>query len=96
MYPRQNIYDRRQDIGSTTEVGLISRPSEDIYVVLNTWGDNGATATLTIFVNPLTMWMWTGGVVLVLGTLVCLWPDRKRRLPAAVPVRAQPVGAAAD
>ncbi|MEZ4719834.1 MAG: cytochrome c-type biogenesis CcmF C-terminal domain-containing protein [Caldilineaceae bacterium] len=56
----------------TSEVGLIMRPTEDIYVVLNGWDQT--TATFSIFLNPLTMWMWVGGSIIVLGTLICVWP----------------------
>ena len=34
---------------------------------------------VSIFVNPLTVWMWIGGVVLMLGTLIAMWPAPKRR-----------------
>ncbi|MFO7630965.1 MAG: cytochrome c-type biogenesis CcmF C-terminal domain-containing protein [Caldilinea sp.] len=55
------------------------QPIEDVYVVLNGWESGGATATFTIYVNPLTMWMWVGGIVLVLGTLIAVWPNPVRR-----------------
>jgi cytochrome c-type biogenesis protein CcmF len=51
-------------------------------VVLNGWEDGGATATFTIYINPLTAWMWVGGMVLVLGTLIAAWPHSTRRSPA--------------
>ena len=82
IYPRRNIYDKTPD-QPTSEVGLLMRLSEDIYVVLNGWESGGASATFTIYVNPLTVWMWIGGVVLVLGTLICFWPHPQRRTAAA-------------
>jgi cytochrome c-type biogenesis protein CcmF len=61
---------------STTRVGLRSTPAEDLYVVLGGWDGDGPTAkvSLAIFVNPLVSWIWAGGVLLLLGTLVALWP----------------------
>jgi len=71
--PRRNLYDKTPD-QPTSEVGLYMRLSEDVYVVLNGWEDNGRTATFSIFINPLTLWMWIGGLVLIFGTLICIWP----------------------
>jgi cytochrome c-type biogenesis protein CcmF len=82
--PRRNIYDKAPDM-PTSEVGLRMLPTEDLYVVLNGWDEN--SATFSIFVNPLTVWLWIGGIVLVLGTLIAMWPHPKRRtapVPAAV------------
>jgi cytochrome c-type biogenesis protein CcmF len=78
VLPQRNIYDKTPDM-PTSEVGLRMTPAEDVYVVLNGWESGGATATFTIYVNPLTMWMWIGGVVLVIGTLIAIWPHPARR-----------------
>jgi cytochrome c-type biogenesis protein CcmF len=80
-----------------TDVGLRSRPQEDLYVVLSGWTDDGK-AILKVAVNPLVMWIWIGGGVMVVGTLIALWPDgrRGRRLPVLerVPVGELEVGRA--
>jgi cytochrome c-type biogenesis protein CcmF len=76
--PQRNIYDKAPDM-PTSEVGLHMTPFEDVYVVLNGWEGGGASATFTIYINPLTMWMWLGGIVLVLGTLIATWPHPTRR-----------------
>jgi cytochrome c-type biogenesis protein CcmF len=52
---------------------------EDVYVLLNGWDDSGGNATFTIYINPLTIWIWLGGVVLVIGTLIAAWPHPVRR-----------------
>jgi len=73
IFPRRNIYDKSPD-QPTSEVGLRMTPAEDVYVILNGWEGDGSSATFTIYVNPLTMWMWVGGLLVVLGTVVCVWP----------------------
>jgi len=83
LIPKRNIYDKTPDM-PTSEVGLHMSPIEDIYVVLNGWDDGGASATFTIYVNPLTVWMWIGGIVLVIGTLIAAWPHSARRRTEAV------------
>jgi cytochrome c-type biogenesis protein CcmF len=76
--PTRNIYDKTPD-QPTSEVGLRMTLLEDVYVVLNGWEGSGTTATFTIYINPLTIWMWIGGVVLVIGTVIAIWPHPARR-----------------
>ncbi len=90
---QRNVYDKNLDM-NTSEVGLYVRPSEDIYVLINGWEQGGATATFTIYINPLTVWLWIGGLVLVVGTLICLWPHpirREQTVTAAATTAAAPV-----
>jgi cytochrome c-type biogenesis protein CcmF len=89
--PQRNLYYKTPD-QPTSEVGLRMSPVQDVYVVLNGWEGNGQTATFTIYVNPLTMWMWIGGLVLVLGTLICAWPHPAQRRTVAVPSVAYATG----
>ena len=76
--PSRNVYFKTPDM-PTSEVGLRMTPIQDVYVVLNGWDDSGNSATFTIYINPLTMWMWIGGLVLMLGTLIASWPNPARR-----------------
>ncbi len=76
--PHRNIYHKNPEM-PTSEVGLRSTPIEDVYVLLNGWEQGGEMATFTVYVNPLTMWMWIGGIVLVIGTLIAIWPHPARR-----------------
>lgn len=84
IFPRRNIYDKAPE-QPTNEVGLHVSLTEDLYVVLNGWDNGGSTATFSVFVNPLTVWMWIGGLVLVIGTFICLWPHpRRQTMPASL------------
>jgi cytochrome c-type biogenesis protein CcmF len=82
VMPQRNIYDKTPDM-PTSEVGLRMSPTEDVYVVLNGWGDQGESATFTIFINPLTVWLWVGGVLIVLGVLLAIWPHPTPRTQTA-------------
>ncbi len=44
-----------------------------------------------VFLNPLVVWIWIGGLVFMLGTVVCLIPDRheKAMQKVAAPVEAE-------
>ena len=52
--------------------------SEDIYLILSGFSEiDRNQATLKALVRPLVIWMWIGGFVIALGTLICIWPMRK-------------------
>ncbi|MBN1994155.1 MAG: heme lyase CcmF/NrfE family subunit [Anaerolineae bacterium] len=64
--------------------------ADDLYVILAGWEGAGETATFKAYINPLINWLWIGGGVLILGTLVAAWPNpqaRPQRIarPAAIP-----------
>ncbi len=50
---------------------------EDFYVVLAGWDSNGATAIFKVYVNPLAVYIWLGGLVLLLGGSVALLPETR-------------------
>ncbi|MEE8392334.1 MAG: cytochrome c-type biogenesis CcmF C-terminal domain-containing protein, partial [Anaerolineae bacterium] len=74
--PEKNIYYNWPE--STTEVAIRTTLLEDLYVILSYWEAGGQLVTIKAVVNPLVAWMWIGGVVMVLGTLVTVWPAPQR------------------
>ena len=55
--------------------------SEDIYLILSGFSEvDRNQATLKVLVRPLVIWMWIGGFVIALGTLVCILPMKKSAL----------------
>ena len=75
LTPEKNLH-RGQD-QPATEVAIHSTLKEDLYVILA--GYEGETVTFKVLVNPLVVWIWIGGGVMGLGTIVALFPDRRRR-----------------
>ena len=56
-----------------------SNISDDLYLILSGFSElKENQATLKILVRPLVMWMWLGGVVILLGTIVAVWPFRQK------------------
>lgn len=79
--PEKNVYkyEGNREINQETEVALRSTFTDDLYVILMTYGENG-TATIRVMVNPMVSWIWSGGVVLLIGAIVTMWPGgRKER-----------------
>jgi len=51
---------------------------EDIYLILSGFSEiDRNQATLKVLVRPLVVWMWIGGFVITLGTLICILPMGK-------------------
>ena len=59
----------------TTEPGIRRGARSDIYAVFAE-ADQDGTATFKFMVNPLVNWVWAGGVVFTLGSIVCFLPER--------------------
>jgi len=64
-------------------VAIYSTLREDLYVVYAGQSPEGTAPVIHVFLNPLVKWIWFGGVVVVLGTLVALLPERKSVLVVA-------------
>ncbi len=58
----------------STEVGIMSGLRVDLYVVLAGLVNGTEQAVFRFTINPLVWWVWFGGLVLVIGGLIVLWP----------------------
>ncbi|MEM8607122.1 MAG: cytochrome c-type biogenesis CcmF C-terminal domain-containing protein [Myxococcota bacterium] len=74
----------------TSEVAIRSRPAEDVYVIMSTVDPSTRRGTFRVIVRPLVAWIWFGGLVLLLGAIIGMWPnarelvrDAKRTAPRA-------------
>jgi cytochrome c-type biogenesis protein CcmF len=61
-----------------TEVGIRTTAKLDTYVVLAGVRGND-TAELRVTFNPLVVWVWIGGFLMMIGGLVVMWPQAERR-----------------
>jgi cytochrome c-type biogenesis protein CcmF len=72
-----------------SQVAIDSRPSRDLYLFLSQLQDDGL-ARISVFVNPLVLWIWVAGGIMLIGGLIAAWPGppATRREPAAAPAPA--------
>jgi cytochrome c-type biogenesis protein CcmF len=84
LYPRRDFYYESQQ--PMTIPGVRSTWEDDLYILLVDWQPVSTQgATFKIYHNPLVNWLWLGGLVFILGTLIAAWPDRD---PETMQVRA--------
>ena len=75
IHPKRSFYPSFNM--AATRAAIRSTPVEDLYLVPSENLSDGSVG-LRILVNPLIWWMWVAGPVLVLGTLISLWPQSVR------------------
>ncbi len=71
-YPQRRYYFASQQ--TSTEVALHSTFKEDLYMVFEGYTDEDK-AVVHILIKPLVMFIWLGGIIIVLGTVIALFPN---------------------
>jgi cytochrome c-type biogenesis protein CcmF len=57
-----------------------STPTKDVYLTLASVPSAGKGPTaIGVIVEPLVLWLWVGGFVIVIGALLSLWPSSRDR-----------------
>ncbi len=73
--------------GELTPPGVLSTVGEDLYLLF--LGEQSGFGTIKAYINPLIQFLWVGGIILLIGTLVAMWPTpAARRQTVAAPERA--------
>lgn len=72
LQPEKRLYKTHEQ--PTTEVALLSTWRDDLYLVLAGYDEEKQEATFSAYVNPLVVWLWIGGWVMALGTLLAMVP----------------------
>ena len=77
FYPNFNM--------ASTSAAIRSTPVEDLYIVPSENLPDGSVG-FRVLVNPLMWWMWVAGPVMLVGTVIALWPQKIRvPMPAQSP-----------
>ena len=86
--PLTTLYPERQKHRShdtVSEVAIRQTPKEDLYAILVNF-DATRRAQIKVLVIPLVAWIWIGGIVMIVGTLIALGPDRLSKKSSQLPV----------
>jgi cytochrome c-type biogenesis protein CcmF len=81
MYPAKLFFKKTQQ--PATHVAIRSTPLYDLYVVLAGIDEQSGMVTFQVFLTPLVFWLWAGGLVMVLGTVITMWPNVRERAAIA-------------
>src|SRR5215510_4461949 len=86
MHPERRAYKAGEQ-QTTSEVSMRSTAREDIYLVFQGGNLDGSKALFLLYLNPLVAWVWIGGVVLGIGTMIAMLPNKKftPKRPRAIP-----------
>ena len=76
LRPAKKFYPQEQAPIAYVDYRLGLR--EDLYLVLDDFARDGSQATIKLQVNRLVSWIWIGGVVLTLGALLAILPERHK------------------
>ncbi|MGD2058752.1 MAG: heme lyase CcmF/NrfE family subunit [Anaerolineales bacterium] len=88
LYPRKDYYYQSQQ--PMTIPGVRSTLEDDFYVLLVGWEPVAVEgATFKVYHNPLVNFVWMGGLIFIVGTMVAAWPEEelapvKRKAPSRV------------
>ena len=89
IYPGRQLYTSLAN-QPTSLISITTYGLTDLYVFLADW--NGASeATIRVFVNPLVPLVWLGGIIMLVGGIICWWPPRRKRPITLSELKAVPV-----
>jgi len=72
MRPRRDFYTSGETM---TIAGTHSTLENDVYVLLVGWEEiSQNSATFKVYINPLVNLIWWGSFILILGTIIAVWP----------------------
>jgi cytochrome c-type biogenesis protein CcmF len=88
LHPEQRFYPASQL--SETRVAIYSSLVRDLYVAYEGNNPTDGVPVIHAHLNPLVHWIWLGGLVMMLGTILALLPSRRPMTGRQVEVAAAP------
>ncbi|MDE3171365.1 MAG: heme lyase CcmF/NrfE family subunit [Acidobacteriota bacterium] len=78
LYPERRFFTASQV--TETIVAIESAPLRDLYVVYSGVDPDTNKPVIHAFINPLVKFIWFGGIVVILGTGLAMFPERRAAL----------------
>ena len=86
MYPERRFYKASEQ--TATIVANYSTVREDLYLVYAGQNPDTHRPIIKAYLNPLVSWIWSGAHILLIGTIIALFPSVKAiKLAATTPER---------
>jgi cytochrome c-type biogenesis protein CcmF len=83
LFPKKTIFEKSGGM-PTTDPAISTGLVDDVYLALGTVDATSKLATVHVFVNPLTGWIWVGVLILLLGASITAWPQPLNLRPTTV------------
>ncbi len=77
MRPQKRVYLASQQ--PVSHIALRTNLARDLYVVLAGQDPDSGKVLIHVIINPLVQWVWIGGLVVLFGTILALFPSRIER-----------------
>ena len=90
MQPRRDYFIIQEQ--PVTVPAVYATSGTDVYIMLLDWQDDGRSATFKIYINSLINWVWGGGLMMILGTLIAAWPQKEGKKEITYQLRPQFIG----
>jgi cytochrome c-type biogenesis protein CcmF len=75
LSPGKLIYKKQPD-SPTTAVAIDHGLRDDVYLIVGSINpSNRNLAAFQLHINPLVSWIWLGCIVLISGSILCMWPQ---------------------
>jgi cytochrome c-type biogenesis protein CcmF len=74
LSPAKFMYKKQPDSPQTI-VAIEQRFSDDVYVIVGSINPQTKIAAFQVHINPLVTWIWFGCLVLIGGSIICMWPQ---------------------
>ncbi|MBK8135612.1 MAG: heme lyase CcmF/NrfE family subunit [Chloroflexi bacterium] len=75
LRPRRDFFPQQEGMNSMTIAAAHSTLENDVYLLLIDWDEiSQNSATFKMYINPLINLVWWGSLILILGTLIAVYP----------------------
>ena len=74
----KNRYLAEQQVSNEVAIRSDWLRAEDLFIIVNQFNADGSVSVKTL-VNPLVNFIWLGGLLFVLGSIVAMWPDAREQ-----------------
>ena len=74
----KNRYLAEQQVSNEVAIRSDWLRAEDLFLIVNQFNADGSVSVKTL-VNPLVNFIWLGGLLFVLGSIVAMWPDAREQ-----------------
>lgn len=87
LRPRRDFFPQQEGMNSMTIAAAHSTLENDVYLLLIDWDEISQNrATFKLYINPLINLVWWGGLVLILGTFIAVYPHALTSVERTAPI----------